>query len=47
MFWDSNRQAIHDKIASTVVIDLRESKMKETEDLRKEVKDSENLLSYF
>ena len=45
MFWDANRQAIHDKIASTVVIDERPHKRMETEHLRKEVLDSENLLS--
>ncbi len=47
VYWDANRQAIHDKIAGTVVIDLRESKKKETEHLRKEVLDNENLLSHF
>lgn len=47
MFWDANRQAIHDKIAGTVVIDLRESKMKKTEEMRNEILESENLLSQF
>ena len=37
MFWDANRQAIHDKIAGTVVIDLRESKIRKTESYRKEI----------
>ncbi len=44
MFWDANRQAIHDKIAGTVVIDLRESKMEATNDLRNEILERENLL---
>ena len=47
MFWDANRQAIHDKIAGTVVIDLRQTKLKSTESLRQELIDSENLLSQF
>ncbi len=47
IYWDANRQAIHDKIASTVVIDLRESKKEKTEHLRKEVLENENLLSQF
>ncbi|MBO6793273.1 MAG: RDD family protein [Balneolaceae bacterium] len=47
VYWDANRQAIHDKIAGTVVIDLRESKKEKTEHLRKEVLENENLLSQF
>lgn len=47
VYWDANRQAIHDKIAGTVVIDLRESKKEKTEHLRKEVLENENLLSKF
>ena len=37
IFWDANRQAIHDKIASTVVIDTRPSKIKKTEHLRRDI----------
>lgn len=47
VYWDANRQAIHDKIAGTVVIDLRVSKKESTEELRKEVLDNENLLRQF
>ena len=45
MFWDANRQAIHDKIAGTVVVDLRPSKMNKTEALRREILQEENLLA--
>ncbi len=44
MFWDPNRQAIHDKIAGTVVIDLRKSKMDATAEMREEILERENLL---
>lgn len=44
MLWDANRQAIHDKIAGTVVIDLRQSKIEETSHLRDEILSKENLL---
>ncbi|MCW8832829.1 MAG: RDD family protein, partial [Colwellia sp.] len=27
IYWDPNRQAIHDKISATVVIDLRQSRL--------------------
>lgn len=47
MFWDANRQAIHDKIAGTVVVDLRTSRLEETEAIREEILESENLLSQF
>jgi hypothetical protein len=47
VYWDANRQAIQDKIAGTVVIDLRESKKEKTEHFRKEVLENENLLSNF
>lgn len=42
IFWDANRQAIHDKIASTVVIDTRPSKIKKTEHLRRDILLSNN-----
>ena len=45
IFWDANRQAIHDKIAGTVVIDLRDSKIRKTESYRNEILEQENLLS--
>lgn len=45
IFWDPNRQAIHDKIAGTVVIDLREKKLKKFKHLKEEILNSENLLS--
>jgi uncharacterized RDD family membrane protein YckC len=44
MFWDANRHAIHDKIAGTIVVDLRESKMQATAELREEILERENLL---
>ncbi|MCG8374775.1 MAG: RDD family protein, partial [Balneolales bacterium] len=45
IFWDVNRQGIHDKIAGTVVIDLREKRAASTAHLREEILDQENLLS--
>ncbi|WP_018126618.1 RDD family protein [Balneola vulgaris] len=45
IFWDANRQAIHDKIAGTVVLDLRNKKAKKYEHLRQEILQQENLLS--
>jgi|AntRauTorckE6833_2_1112554.scaffolds.fasta_scaffold00419_5 hypothetical protein len=45
IFWDANRQGIHDKIASTVVVDLREKKKQKFEDLSKKVLRTENLLA--
>lgn len=44
VYWDANRQGIHDKIASTVVVDLREKKRKKFEELSKKVLKAENLL---
>ncbi len=41
---DANRQVIHDKIASTVVVDLRDKKKKKFEDLSRKVLRSENIL---
>ncbi|WP_425461070.1 RDD family protein [Gracilimonas mengyeensis] len=41
VYWDPNRQGIHDKIASTVVVDLREKKRKKTEGLRSRVLETE------
>ena len=41
IYWDANRQAVHDKIAGTVVIDTREKKMKKFEHLRKELLETE------
>jgi hypothetical protein len=34
IYWDANRQAVHDKIAGTVVIDLRESRQIRHQDLK-------------
>lgn len=45
IFWDANRQGIHDKIASTVVIDLRDKKKRKFKDLTEKVLQQENLLS--
>lgn len=45
VYWDPNRQGIHDKIAGTVVLDLRESQKEKTETYRAEMLDRENLLS--
>lgn len=44
MLWDPNRQAIHDKIAGTVVIDTRESKKEKMQHLTDHVLSQENLL---
>jgi hypothetical protein len=44
IFWDPNRQAIHDKIAGTVVIDTRESKKKKYAELRQKLYREENIL---
>lgn len=44
VFWDSNRQGIHDKIAATVVIDTRKKVIEKSELLRKEILSDENLL---
>lgn len=37
IYWDPNRQAIHDKIAGTVVVDLRESKIKKVAEMQDEI----------
>lgn len=37
IFWDPNRQAIHDKIAGTVVVDLREKKIQKVAHIREEI----------
>lgn len=44
IYWDANRQAIHDKIAGTVVVDLRESKKRKTAHLKEEILEEENLI---
>lgn len=44
VYWDPNRQAIHDKIAATVVVDLREKKRIKTDTLRKKVLGVEELI---
>ena len=44
VFWDANRQGIHDKIASTVVVDLRDKKKTKFQDISEQVLRSENLL---
>ena len=30
IYWDANRQAIHDKISATVVIDIRKARLTHT-----------------
>ncbi len=47
MIWDPNRQAIHDKIAGTVVVDTRPSKIMKFNHLTQEIRDRENLLSTY
>ncbi len=47
VFWDPNRQAIHDKIAGTVVIDQREKRKQKYAALRDEIIRGENLLDQF
>ena len=47
IFWDPNRQGIHDKIAGTVVIDQREKRKQKYAALRDEIIRSENLLDQF
>lgn len=44
IYWDANRQGIHDKIASTVVLDERKKRMEKYADLRREIISEENLL---
>ena len=44
VYWDANRQAIHDKIAATVVLDTREKTIRKYGELRKEILSDENLL---
>ncbi|MTI88770.1 MAG: RDD family protein [Balneolaceae bacterium] len=44
VYWDPNRQAIHDKIAGTVVVDLREKKKIKVAPLKEKVLQEENLL---
>lgn len=44
IFWDANRQGIHDKIAGTVVTDLRPSRIEFYGELRKNIVSEENLL---
>jgi|GEM_PF-5184073 len=44
VYWDSNRQGIHDKIAGTVVLDTRQKSIKKYKDLRDEILSDENLL---
>ena len=41
VYWDPNRQAIHDKIAGTVVIDKREKRIKKFAYLRNELIDGQ------
>ncbi|WP_212747641.1 RDD family protein [Fodinibius saliphilus] len=45
IYWDPNRQGIHDKIAGTVVVDLRDSKRLKTKKLRDQILEEENLLN--
>ena len=44
IYWDANRQAIHDKIAATVVLDTRKKTVQKYETLRQEILSEENLL---
>ncbi len=44
VFWDPNRQGIHDKIATTVVVDLREKKKRKFQEISRQVVRDENLL---
>ncbi len=44
IYWDSNRQGIHDKIASTVVVDTRAKIIKKYASLKEEILREENLL---
>lgn len=44
VYWDANRQGIHDKIAATVVIDTRTKVIEKYESLREEILSEENLL---
>ncbi len=44
VYWDANRQGIHDKIAATVVLDTREKSTKKYDELRNEILSDENLL---
>ncbi len=44
IYWDANRQGIHDKIAATVVLDMRPKMIKKFEAERKEIISEENLL---
>lgn len=44
IYWDANRQAIHDKIAATVVLNARKKTIQKYEELRKEILNDENLL---
>ncbi|MDR9418403.1 RDD family protein [Gracilimonas sp.] len=44
VYWDANRQGIHDKIAGTVVIDTRIKKINKYKDLTSKVLRKENLL---
>ncbi len=42
IYWDPNRQAIHDKIAGTVVLDTREKRIKKFTSLREELLQTES-----
>ena len=44
IYWDANRQGIHDKIAAKAVLDIRPKMIKKCEDLRQEIISEENLL---
>ncbi|MFN1833987.1 RDD family protein [Balneola sp. MJW-20] len=44
IFWDANRQGIHDKIAGTVVTDLRPASIEKYNALRNKIISEENLL---
>ncbi len=44
IYWDANRQAIHDKIAATVVLDTRNKTNEKYKGLRQEILSEENLL---
>lgn len=44
IYWDANRQAIHDKISATVVIDIRKARLTQTSNNLQEKTNSVNVL---
>jgi len=44
VYWDANRQGIHDKIVATVVLDTRTKSIKKYNNSRDEILSDENLL---